>query len=108
LSLEHAGILAVVAGACGVAFLGLFWPGERHGRRLLARWGIPAPEGQEIAHAVTYLRSRRVWYPWAFAGFGLLAGLWPDAGENSGGDGAWSLMQKRVIQNAVHGRHKAW
>ncbi|MGH3504578.1 MAG: hypothetical protein ACRDQA_27315 [Nocardioidaceae bacterium] len=75
--MEQAVILAVVLGACGLAFLGLFWPGARQGRRLLARWGIAAPEEQEVGHAVTYLRSQRVWYPWLFAAFGLLFTLWP-------------------------------
>jgi hypothetical protein len=113
LSVTHAVIFALLLGACGVAFLGLFWPGDHQGRRLLARWGVIAPEAAEIGHAVTYLRSRRVWYPPVFAVFGLLAGLWPGSGQQGGGWGGavaavlgGALLAEMLAQRAVRGAHR--
>jgi hypothetical protein len=59
---------ALLMGLIGLAILIVLWPGEKQGRRVLARWGIGDPDGDEVAAAVTYLRRGRFWYPWLYLG----------------------------------------
>lgn len=57
---------AVIMGLFGLAILIVLWPGERHGQRLLRRWGVDHPSDSDVAEAVRYLKRRRFWYPWLF------------------------------------------
>ncbi|MGW5717021.1 hypothetical protein ACWEVP_12720 [Amycolatopsis sp. NPDC003865] len=58
--------VALVTGLIGLAILIVLWPGEKQGKRLLVRWGIPDPDAGEVMLAVRYLKRRRFWYPWLF------------------------------------------
>ncbi|MEU8638818.1 hypothetical protein AB0C38_42080 [Amycolatopsis sp. NPDC048633] len=58
--------VALFTGLIGLVILIVLWPGEKHGRRLLERWGVPDPDAAEVALAVRYLKRRRIWYPWLF------------------------------------------
>ncbi|HET6708382.1 hypothetical protein [Amycolatopsis sp.] len=58
--------VAVIMGLFGLAILIVLWPGEKHGKRLLARWGVAEPGPAEVELAVRYLKRRRLWYPWLF------------------------------------------
>ncbi|MGW4132255.1 hypothetical protein [Amycolatopsis japonica] len=58
--------VAIVMGIFGLGILVVLWPGEKHGRRLLTRWGIDRPSDEDIAEAVRYLKRRRIAYPCLF------------------------------------------
>jgi hypothetical protein len=58
--------VAFFTGLIGLAILIALWPGEKHGKRLLERWGVPDPDAAEVALAVRYLKRRRLWYPWLY------------------------------------------
>ncbi|MDQ7810673.1 hypothetical protein Q5425_43695 [Amycolatopsis sp. A133] len=58
--------VALIMGLFGLAILIVLWPGPKHGKRLLERWGVPDPDAAEVALAVRYLKRRRLWYPWLF------------------------------------------
>lgn len=72
--------VALFSGLIGLAILIVLWPGEKHGKRLLVRWGVPDPDAAEVALAVRYLKRRRLWYPWLFLALPPLLG---DAGLGS-------------------------
>lgn len=79
----------------GLVFLALLWPNERSATGLLRRWGVREPTAAEKAQALTYLRQRRIWYPWlllglptAVAATGLMS-----ANQNS----AWSFPAVLLI-----------
>jgi len=55
---------ALIMGLFGLAILIVLWPGERQGKKVLARWGVAEPSEAEVAVAVRYLKRRRFWYPW--------------------------------------------
>ncbi|MFC5286486.1 hypothetical protein ACFPM7_05435 [Actinokineospora guangxiensis] len=54
--------------AFGLVMLVVLWPTPRAATNLLARWGVGDPTAAERAEALTYLRRRRLWYPWLFIG----------------------------------------
>jgi hypothetical protein len=58
--------VALITGLIGLAILIVLWPGEKQGKRLLVRWGVPDPDAGEVMLAVRYLKRRRFWYPWLF------------------------------------------
>ncbi|WP_410574856.1 hypothetical protein [Amycolatopsis sp. cmx-4-61] len=58
--------VALFTGLIGLAILIVLWPGRKHGKRLLERWGVEEPDDGEIELAVRYLKRRRLWYPWLF------------------------------------------
>ncbi|MEV6642862.1 hypothetical protein [Amycolatopsis sp. NPDC051371] len=58
--------VAFFTGLIGLTILIALWPGEKHGKRLLERWGVPDPDAAEVALAVRYLKRRRLWYPWLY------------------------------------------
>lgn len=58
--------VALVMGLVGLAILVVLWPGEKSARKLLGKWGVREPTEDEVAVAMTYLRRRRLWYPWLF------------------------------------------
>ncbi len=58
--------VALLMGLVGLAILIVLWPGKKHGKRLLERWGVTEPDAGEIDLAVRYLKRRRLWYPWLF------------------------------------------
>ncbi|WP_431877911.1 hypothetical protein [Amycolatopsis sacchari] len=64
--------VAVLLGLFGLVILVVLWPGAKHGRRLLVRWGVPEPSEVDVAEAVRYLKRRRFWYPWLFLALPLL------------------------------------
>src|SRR3954447_18777959 len=66
LKLDNLFWVAVIMGVLGLTILIVLWPGEKHGKRLLTRWGVPDPDAAEVALAVRYLKRRRLWYPWLF------------------------------------------
>ncbi|WP_372670452.1 hypothetical protein [Amycolatopsis kentuckyensis] len=72
--------VALFSGLIGLAILIVLWPGEKHGKRLLVRWGVPDPDAAEVALAVRHLKRRRLWYPWLFLALPPLLG---DAGLGS-------------------------
>lgn len=59
-------LVALFTGLFGLVILIVLWPGEKHGKRLLGRWGVPDPDAAEVALAVRYLKRRRLWYPWLY------------------------------------------
>jgi hypothetical protein len=82
--------LALIMGLFGLLILIPLWPGVRQGRRLLNRWGVTEPSEPEVGEAVTYLRRRRLWYPWLFLG---VSGLVDAVGmRTSNSDLGWSLL----------------
>ncbi|MGW4057572.1 hypothetical protein ACWEGE_04800 [Amycolatopsis sp. NPDC004747] len=58
--------VALLMGLVGLAILIVLWPGRKHGKRLLERWGVAKPDAAEVDLAVRYLKRRRLWYPWLF------------------------------------------
>jgi len=66
---------AFIMGLFGLAILIVLWPGERQGKRVLARWGVAEPFDAEIEVAVRYLKRRRFWYPWLWLGLPVLPRL---------------------------------
>src|SRR3954447_21552276 len=64
LKLDNLFWVAVIMGVLGLTILIVLWPGEKHGKRLLKRWGVPDPDDAEVTLAVRYLKRRRLWYPW--------------------------------------------
>ncbi|MGW5744233.1 hypothetical protein [Amycolatopsis sp. NPDC003861] len=58
--------VALFTGVLGLAILIVLWPGQKHGKRLLERWGVAEPDAGEVDLAVRYLKRRRLWYPWLF------------------------------------------
>jgi hypothetical protein len=66
--------VALVTGVIGLVILIVLWPGEKHGKRLLVRSGVPDPDAAEVALAVRYLKRRRLWYPWLFLAIPPLIG----------------------------------
>jgi hypothetical protein len=52
----------------------LLWPTVSAGRRFLRRWGVQDPDDQQVAHAVRYLRDRRLLYPVLFVPAPVVAG----------------------------------
>ncbi|MEV5716019.1 hypothetical protein AB0L41_19155 [Amycolatopsis mediterranei] len=66
LQLDNLFWIAVIMGLFGLAILIVLWPGKKHGKRLLKRWGVAEPDAGEVELAVRYLKRRRLWYPWLF------------------------------------------
>ncbi|QKV75509.1 hypothetical protein [Amycolatopsis sp. Hca4] len=66
--------VAVITGLVGLAILIVLWPGKKHGKRLLERWGVAEPDAAEVELAVRYLKRRRLWYPWLFLAIPPLLG----------------------------------
>lgn len=64
--------VALIMGLFGLAILVVLWPGEKQGRRVLKRWGVPDPDAAELAEAVRYLKRRRFWYPWLYLAIPLV------------------------------------
>jgi hypothetical protein len=47
-------------------------PTPQHSRRVLRRWGVPAPSEEQGELAAAYFRQQQSWYPLLFLGFGVL------------------------------------
>ncbi|WP_370941948.1 hypothetical protein AB5J62_22840 [Amycolatopsis sp. cg5] len=84
-------VLAVIAVeiVLGLVTLVLLWPVPRSATKLLRRWGVGDPTEDEVAQALTYLRRRRVWYPWLL--IGLPAALTGTGLLPAGQDTTWLL-----------------
>ena len=79
----------------GLVYLALLWPTNQTATRLLQRWGVPEPTDAERAEALTYLRRRRIWYPWLFLGLPVAAtatGL-----SSSKNNTSWSIVAMLLI-----------
>lgn len=50
----------------------ILWPTKGSAKRLLRRWLVSDPTEAELAEALTYLRRRRIWYPWLLIGLPVL------------------------------------
>lgn len=84
--------VALPMGLFGLAILIVLWPGAKHGRRLLRRWGIEHPSDEDVTEAVRYLKRRRFWYPWLFFLLPALTGLTGLAGlDEEGASAMWSI-----------------
>ncbi|AEK40281.1 hypothetical protein [Amycolatopsis mediterranei] len=66
LQLDNMLLVAAIMGVFGLVILIVLWPGKKHGKRLLKRWGVAEPDDGEVELAVRYLKRRRLWYPWLF------------------------------------------
>ncbi len=51
----------------GLLLLGVLWPNDGNGRRLLKKWGVAEPSAGQVAEGVRYLKRRRLLYPWLYA-----------------------------------------
>jgi hypothetical protein len=79
----------VVEVLVGLMIYAILSPTRRSAARLLRRWGVADPTEAERAQALTYLRRRRIWYPWLFLGLPTVltgSGLLP-----ADQDGLWDI-----------------
>ncbi|WP_086661434.1 hypothetical protein [Lentzea kentuckyensis] len=53
--------------ATGLLILGILWPNEANGARLLKKWGVTEPTAAQAREGLLYLRRRRFLYPWLYA-----------------------------------------
>jgi hypothetical protein len=95
LQLDNLFWVAVIMGVLGLAILIVLWPGEKHGKRLLKRWGVPDPDAAEVTLAVRYLKRRRLWYPWLFLA------IPPVLGDNGPGTILTTLLLGGLIAELV-------
>lgn len=98
--------VGVVMGLFGAIILVLLWPGPKHGRRLLSRWGVTEPSEVDIQESVRYLKLRRFWYPWLFFAIPTLSeasGLGDDDGKAD-----WQTVAWTVLLGGVLGELLAW
>ncbi|TNC26953.1 hypothetical protein [Amycolatopsis alkalitolerans] len=101
--------VAAIMGLYGLAILIVLWPGPKHGRRLLQRWGVTSPSEMDIDESVRYLKRRRFWYPWLFfviplTGLGHESGIWAIGGTMLLGALLGELLAWRP---PVHARREA-
>ncbi|MFE5502812.1 hypothetical protein ACFQ73_09660 [Amycolatopsis japonica] len=83
--------VALLTGLIGLAVLIALWPGAKHGKRLLERWGVPDPDDAEVGLAVRYLTRRRFWYP------ALFLVIPPALGDGTAGTIVTTLMLGGLI-----------
>jgi hypothetical protein len=88
-------VVALLDGLIGLVILAFLWPTRRSGIRLLGRWGVSDPTEAELAEALTYLRRRRLWYPWLFLGLGFLVNITGVLPGNQ--DNGWSIPAVLLI-----------
>ncbi|MEO6088932.1 MAG: hypothetical protein ABIQ18_38055 [Umezawaea sp.] len=69
----------VFVGVVGLLLLLLVWPTASSARKLLNTWRVHDPSAEQIDEALTYLRRRRVWYPWFFLATPLVFGWFGSA-----------------------------
>lgn len=67
-------VVVLIVVECLFALLvnAIVWPTKRSAKRLLRRWLVKDPTEAEVAEALTYLRRRRIWYPWLFIGLPIV------------------------------------
>ncbi len=90
--------LVAIMGLFGLLILIPLWPGRRQGQRLLRRWGITDQSDQDVADAVTYLRRRRLWYPWLFMAVPSVAAHWFGVDAR---DTGWNLLVTVLVGSLV-------
>lgn len=68
-----------------VVLLVVLWPVRSSGVNLLRRWGIAEPRPDQVAHAVRYLRRRRVLYVLLYVALAPVAALLDGKSDGTGG-----------------------
>ncbi|HJP79244.1 MAG TPA: hypothetical protein VJ914_33535 [Pseudonocardiaceae bacterium] len=87
--------LIVVEGLVGLLVLTILWPTKGSAKRLLRRWLVSDPTDAELAEALTYLRRRRLWYPWLLIGLPMVVDYTGLLSENR--DDSWSFPAVLLI-----------
>ncbi|GAA2794705.1 hypothetical protein [Saccharopolyspora taberi] len=57
-----------------LVIVGVGWWNSGRGRKVLHKWGVPAPGDEQTRAVMGYLRRRWIWYPW-FVGASAVLGV---------------------------------